>query len=89
MRDENPKEPEQKPKVGLPLESPYYEEQFDPYFTEQIEVSENQQDRQVGDDEEWYSEDYWIEEGMWPWPEPRVKRRQEQKLPEEKEPPRY
>jgi len=91
MRDEERKEPETPPKSlrDFPLESPYYEEQFDPYFTEQVEVAVDQQNQQISDEEDWYwrePDNYWLEEGMWPWPEPRVKRKQEERPTEDIEP---
>lgn len=75
----------------FPLETPYYEEQFDPYFTEKIEpVKEDDRNRALDPEEDWYwrePDNYWLEEGMWPWPEPRPKPKDQSKPPEDIEPP--
>ncbi len=88
MKEEPRKGQETPPrKKDFPLESPYYEEQFDPYFVEEIGPSPTEQAQQPAESEEdWYwrePDNYWLEEGMWPWPEPRVKRKQEERPPEE------
>ncbi|MEX0974525.1 MAG: hypothetical protein WD024_04105 [Bacillota bacterium] len=75
----------------LPLETPYYEEQFDPYFVEQIDPASNRENQEVPaeSEEDWYwrePDNYWLEEGMWPWPEPRSRRKEEERPPEDREP---
>jgi len=68
-----------------PLVSPYYEEQFDPFFTEETEpVKDEGLDQPVDPEEDWYwrePDNYWLEEGMWPWPEPSAKRKEEPRPP--------
>lgn len=74
-----------------PLETPYYEEQFDPYFTEDTEPVKDEDEVQPLDpEEEWYwrePDNYWLEEGMWPWPDPRPRRKEEFQPPADTEPP--
>lgn len=72
-------------------ETPFYEEQFDPYFTEQVEAprTEDSADRDALPDDDWYwrePDNYWLEEGMWPWPEPAPAKREEPRPPGETEP---
>lgn len=87
---EEPKGPETPPRrKDFPLESPYYEEQFDPYFVEEIEPSPEPQQQPTDSEEDWYwrePDNYWLEEGMWPWPEPRPRRKEEFRPPEDVEP---
>ncbi|MGI6631980.1 MAG: hypothetical protein ACOX5M_02930 [Bacillota bacterium] len=72
------------------LESPFYEEEFDPYFAEQLEAPRSEEDAdRVQDPDDWYwrePDDYWLEQGMWPWPEPAPRRRSEPRPPEDIEP---
>lgn len=74
----------------LPLETPFYEEQLDPYFTPGVRPDSEDESARPDDPEEesyWREPDsYWLEEGMWPWPEPRPRRREEWKHPEHAEP---
>jgi hypothetical protein len=92
MKDEERKDKDSPPKTvqGLPLESPYYEEQFDPYFVEQIEPSVDTDDRsEPSNEDDWYwrePDNQWLEDGIWPWPEARQRRREDETPPEEVEP---
>ena len=84
------KTPPRFPKVS-PQEAPYFEEQFDQYFTDNITQSVDDQDQVTQVDEEdsyWHDPaDYWLEEGMWPWPQVRPKPKSEEAPPEDIEPP--
>lgn len=62
------------------LETPFYEEEFDPYFARQAEAprTEEDLDQTVDPEDDWYwrePENYWLEEGIWPWPEPGQRKR--------------
>jgi hypothetical protein len=93
MRDERNKASRTPPRSrrDFPLESPYYEEQVDPYFTDPVlHVSEEDAQTLPSDEEDWYwrePDNYWLQEGMWPWPPPRIQRKQEEAPPDEAEPP--
>jgi hypothetical protein len=71
---------------GFPLESPEYEEEVDPYFVDPLEQSVDGQDQLIpSDEEDWYwrePDNYWLEEGVWPWPPTRAKRDDQEPPPE-------
>lgn len=75
----------------FPVESPYYEEQYDPYAVEDVEpTAQDVQDQPSYPEEDWYwrePDNYWLEEGMWPWPEPHPRPKEEAKNPDDSEPP--
>jgi hypothetical protein len=87
LEDEGPREERRPPRRGnYPLESPFYEEEFDPYFLAEQDVpSPEDADRVEDPEEDWYwrePENYWLEEGMWPWPEPPKRRTRSPQKPE-------
>ncbi len=79
------------PREGFPLETPFYEEQTDPYFqeTREPESLDNHKDPHDPEDD-WYwrePENIWQDEGMWPWPEPAPRSRRADPPPSEGVPP--
>lgn len=70
----------------FPLETPFYEQQFDPFVDPENPpaLEEMSEDRPAKEDDDWNwrePDDYWLEEGMWPWPEPRPRRTKEESNP--------
>jgi len=71
-------------------ETPFLEDEIEPYFLQEPEKPEETHENPAVDPEEdWFwrdPENFWLEEGMWPWPEPNPKRETRPKAPEEVEP---
>jgi hypothetical protein len=91
VEDIGPGDEKRPPRRGnYRLETPFYEEEFDPYFVDQIDAPIQEDGDRVEDpEEEWYwrePDNYWLEEGMWPWPEPGPKRRPDSRPPPNREP---
>lgn len=80
-RPKNPKNGNRPLRKRPQLESPFFEEQFDPYFQEEPEPDSLDDRVEPPDPEEsWYwrePENAWQEEGMWPWPEPAPRPKQD------------
>lgn len=84
-----PREPAEKSRPprrsNNPPELPFYEEELDLYNTRHEAPSPEDLDRIEDPEEEWYwrePETYWLEEGMWPWPEPPKRRSRHPNTPE-------
>lgn len=62
------------------LDTPHYEDDLDLYPPEETEsVKEDDPESPVDPEEDWYWREpdvYWLEEGMWPWPEARPKKKE-------------
>ncbi|MGI6643676.1 MAG: hypothetical protein ACOX3V_06760 [Bacillota bacterium] len=89
MKDERPvpRLPE-----DFPLETPIYHDEFDPFYPELPDTYQVDDNQPVDLDDDWNwrePDDVFVDEGMWPWPEPapRSRRVARPKKPEEPQEP--